>query len=150
MLEESSLFKNGRPSAIVTYANHRKGLDDRTVADGSFVSYFENGTEAAKGDFIGAQVGGNDGRGFDMEGKHGRWIVRFEDGSPAIESAFKDNKPVGPWVEYERPGVLKRTGQHNEQGLRVDTWFTYEAGKKRWYTSYDERGVEAKSGMIGP
>lgn len=151
MLEESSFFKDGRLSATVTYANHRTGPDDRTVADGHFVSYFENGTEAVKGDFIGVQVGGNDGRGFDMDGKNGRWIVRFEDGSPAIESAFKDNKPIGPWVEYERPGVLKRTGQHNEQGLRAGTWFSYEAGKKRWYTSYDDRGVETKSGMIdGP
>ena len=141
LLEETWYFDNGQISNHVTYTGHRMEAGRRLeLADGTYADFYADGKPQTRGKFKNVEVGADikvyrfERIGLDIPGKSGDWVRHFQDGSIEIKSAFQNNLPVGPWIRYERAGVLRETGQHNERGTRVGTWDFYDGkgNKCRW------------------
>ncbi len=154
LLEETWYYGNGQVAFHVVYTGHRREADGRIdLADGTYEDFFESGQAWTSGKLANAEVGVDvkvyryERIGMNVGGKTGQWVQRFEDASVRITSAFKDNSPIGPWVEYAKPGILRRTGQHNDGGRQVGKWYFYDDdGKKDRYEVYGENGDRIDSG----
>ncbi len=96
----------------------------KPVIDGLYISYYLNGKEKSKGNFIAGQ-------------QTGEWIYYYDNGNPKTSGVYRNNQRTGNWKYFSENGKLSSEG-NLINGIRNGNWVFY----------YDNEEKKSEGGFI--
>lgn len=133
-------YEAGNPKEIAMYKDDLK--------NGALNEYWPNAKPKTQGMFIIADViDKKTGKptGDKIESKTGNWKMFYNNGQPAVDAVFGDNKPEGTWRFYSREGLLMKEGRY-KAGKEDGPWTYYEYENGRKMISME---LDVQAGMVG-
>ncbi|MFQ5503112.1 MAG: toxin-antitoxin system YwqK family antitoxin [Phycisphaerae bacterium] len=109
---EVAVFASGKPKSEVRL---KRADDGRTVRDGWYRSWHENGQVHEEGLYVNGKM-------------HGTWTIWDEHGRKRGQQQYHEGRRHGRWFAWHADGRLARRWQYRE-GIMEGVWLTWnEAG----------------------